>query len=400
MGSWRAALRRGEARGRVFLRSAWAVGEMLFSGKPRLGADDGWLILPRLDGIGDFWLWLPFVHTLQKTFPERRTHLIANALWTELARDTTLFDRITPLYPHKLLRDPAYRRKVWTAIREAPSGILLNTTPRRRIAVEDSIAWFYPASHRVGVAPADAYDALESSYLREWLDKRLYTDIIPPSTALHEWSRYDEYARAMHMPKLDLGIYENVRNRLKAISSCTSETDYLVVLPGASVPYKTIPHTLMKRLLEEVYARTRLPLFILGGKGESPQAHLLRQYLPGVPMKDLTGRLSLTQALMYIEGSVGVIGVDTGLVHVAVSWGKPTLVLMGGGHWGRFFPYPPGFPHQPFILHHFMPCYGCGWFCQYTLSRDKPYPCMTALAQASLQPFYQWLSAISARKTE
>ena len=69
---------------------------MLYLGRPRHAPDEGWLILPRLDGIGDFCLRLPLVATLKKAFPERKIHLLANSLWADLAHSTGLFDKITP----------------------------------------------------------------------------------------------------------------------------------------------------------------------------------------------------------------------------------------------------------------------------------------------------------------
>ncbi len=398
MGSWRAALRRGEARGRVFLRSAWAVGEMLLSGRPRSGTDEGWLILPRLDGIGDFWLWLPFASALQKVFAERKIHLIANALWAELAENIGLFDRITSLYPRKLLRSLAYRQKVWTALQEAPSGILLNTTPRRRIAVEDSLAWFYPASQRQ--ATSGHTDALEPPLLRQQLDTKLYTRIWPyPDKYLHEWQLYAGILHALQGKDLDFDIYIRLKERDWPQVNLSLPA-YIVILPGASVSYKMVPFTLFVDLLRQVVRDLGLPFVFLGGMNEVPYTRQLRERLSLKESQDLTGQISLRESIAVLRGAVGVIGVDTGLTHIAATWKKPTLVLMGGGHWGRFFPYPASFPYQPFILHRPMPCYGCGWFCQYTLSRDKPYPCMTALAQASMEPFYQWLDAISARRTE
>ena len=392
------ALRRGEMKGRVFLRSTWAVGEMLLSGRPRSGADEGWLILPRLDGIGDFWLWLPFASALQKAFPERKVHLIANALWAELAEFTGLFERITPLYPRKLLRSPAYRQKVWTALQEAPSGILLNTTPRRRIAVEDSLAWFYPAPQRQ--TTSGHADALEPRLLRQQLDTRLYTQIWPsPNKDLHEWQLYAGILHTLQVQGLDFDIYARLRERDWPRVNL-SFPDYIAILPGASVSYKMAPFTLFVKLLRQVVKELGIPLVFLGGVNEVPYARQLREGLSLKESRDLTGQISLRESIAVLRGAMGVIGVDTGLTHIAATWDRPTLVLMGGGHWGRFFPYPASFPYQPFILHRPMPCYGCGWFCRYTLSRDKPYPCMATLAQASMDPFYQWLEAISVRKTE
>jgi len=124
----------------------------------------------------------------------------------------------------------------------------------------------------------------------------------------------------------------------------------------------------------------------------------LRKFLPPHRVEDLTGSLTLTESIAVLRQAWGVIGVDTGLTHIAATWGSPALVLMGGGHWGRFFPYPASFPHQPFIMHRPMSCYGCGWFCQHTLSQKAPYPCIATLKQAPMEPFYRWLRAVSARK--
>ena len=382
----------------MFLRSAWAVGEMLFSGKPRPGADDGWLILPRLDGIGDFWLWLPFVSSLKKVFPHRKLHLLANVLWAEPAQLTGLFDRVTPLSPQKLLRSPAYRRQIWALLKTSPPGFLLHTTFRRRIAVEDSLAWFYPASKRY-TSPRTA-DALESPLVAHYLDTVLYDRAVRLSQDFsHQWEGYQAFLSHLGYERLDYTIYI----KLKAIwpgPTLKLPERYLVFLPGAGAAYRKPDPSLVSRLLQTSWERLRIPFLILGTLADRPYVQQAVHLLPCEAVYDLLGYTSLVETLSLITRAEAVIGPETGLTHAAATWDRPTLILMGGGHWGRFFPYPESFSHQPFILRHPMPCYGCGWFCQYTLSRDKPYPCMAALAQASMEPFYQWLSAISARRTE
>jgi ADP-heptose:LPS heptosyltransferase len=395
-GSWRSALRRGEARGRVFLRSTWAAGEMLCLGRPRHAPDEGWLILPRLDGIGDFWLWLPLVATLKKAFPDRKIHLLANSLWADLAHSTGLFDKITPLVPQKLLRSPTYRRQTWALLKKEPPGLLLNTTLRRRIAVEDSLAWFYPASARQSIAGHP--EALEPPSLRHYLEARLYERVWPPpEKATHEWHLYSHIAQILKIAPPDFGVYA----RLLTQSWPEVENPfpaYIVAMPGASVPYKMVPLAVFGDLLREIARKLGLPIVFLGSKKDRPYVQELRKFLPPHRVEDLTGSLALPESIAVLRQAWGVIGVDTGLTHIAATWGSPTLVLMGGGHWGRFFPYPESFPYQPFILHRPMSCYGCGWFCQYTLSQKAPYPCIATLEQAPMEPFYRWLQAVSARK--
>ncbi len=355
--------------------------------------------MPRLDGIGDFWLWLPLVASLRKAFPERKIHLLANSLWTNLAAVTGLFDRITPLSPAKLLRSPFYRRQVWQTLQEAPAGLLLNTTFRRRISVEDSLAWFYPATYRIAVL--NSPDAMEPNPLRKALDEKLYNKLIDIPFDAHEWTRYEHFTQRAGLPRIESAIYEELYAVFGQKAPHFTQTErFIAVVVGAAAAYRLPSPAYRARLLEQTWAATGLPLVFLGAKAEEQPAETLQKLLSSAPVQSLVGQLSLTEAVACLRGAAGIIGVETGLTHIAATWGKPTLVLMGGGHWGRFFPYPPEFPHQPFLLYQLMPCYGCGWFCHYTLSREKPYPCVAKIAEASMEPFYQWLSAISARKTE
>jgi hypothetical protein len=179
---------------------------MLCLGRPRHAPDEDWFILPRLDGIGDFWLWLPLVATLKKAFPDRKIHLLANSLWADLAHSTGLFDKITPLVPQKLLRSPTYRRQTWTLLKKESPVLLLNTTFHRRIAVEDSLAWFYPASERQSITGHP--EALEPSSLRHYLEAWLYEQVWPsPEKAPHEWHLYAHIAQILKIAPPDFGVY-------------------------------------------------------------------------------------------------------------------------------------------------------------------------------------------------
>jgi ADP-heptose:LPS heptosyltransferase len=56
-----------------------------------------------------------------------------------------------------------------------------------------------------------------------------------------------------------------------------------------------------------------------------------------------------------------MLSVDTGLAHVAVAQRVPTVVLVGGGSPGRFFPWPNARDHV--VLNNAMPCDGCNNKC-------------------------------------
>jgi len=52
---------------------------------------------------------------------------------------------------------------------------------------------------------------------------------------------------------------------------------------------------------------------------------------------------------------------ETGLAHIACAVGTPNVILLGGGHFGRFMPYSGLRP----LLHFHLIAFGCDWKCKY-----------------------------------
>jgi hypothetical protein len=55
------------------------------------------------------------------------------------------------------------------------------------------------------------------------------------------------------------------------------------------------------------------------------------------------------------------------------------VCILGGGHFGRFLPYPAGATgHGPVPLPVYTPmdCFGCDWHCRYPVDPGQPYPCL------------------------
>ena len=97
---------------------------------------------------------------------------------------------------------------------------------------------------------------------------------------------------------------------------------------------------------------------LVGGKGEKvPQD--LRLVLPA-KVRDLRGQTTLEELAQEIAQADLYLGVDTGPTHLALALGKPTVVVLGGGDYGRFFPYG-----QARVVTHRMDCFQCHWECKY-----------------------------------
>ncbi len=81
----------------------------------------------------------------------------------------------------------------------------------------------------------------------------------------------------------------------------------------------------------------------------------------GVKAINLAGKTTLRQTAAIVKRCCLGIGADTGTAHIACAVGTPHVVLLGGGHFGRFLPYSP----LTSVVCLPLECYGCNWHCRY-----------------------------------
>ncbi|MDD2338360.1 MAG: glycosyltransferase family 9 protein, partial [Geobacteraceae bacterium] len=120
--------------------------------------------------------------------------------------------------------------------------------------------------------------------------------------------------------------------------------------------YERYPEALKGPLMEN-----GLSVIMFGGAGEKDlNSRLLGQL--GVRGVNAAGETTIRQTAAIIRRCRIGIGADTGTAHIACAVGTPHVVLLWGGHFGRFFPY------SPFTSVVCLPldCYGCNWKCPYT----------------------------------
>ena len=96
----------------------------------------------------------------------------------------------------------------------------------------------------------------------------------------------------------------------------------------------------------------------------------------GMPVLNLAGQTTLRQVAALLRRARMMVGVDTGTAHLAAAVGIPHVVILGGGHFGRFFPYSP----LGTIVCLPLDCYLCNWECQY----EKPY-CISDISLRTIE---------------
>lgn len=78
---------------------------------------------------------------------------------------------------------------------------------------------------------------------------------------------------------------------------------------------------------------------------------------------NLCNKTSVILLSKVIEDANMLIGTDSCAIHIAAAVGTNNLCIMGGGQYGRFYPY--GDLNINKIIFSKMECYGCEWRCKY-----------------------------------
>lgn len=347
------------------------------------------VVFLRLDRVGDFVLATPMIQALRAHFRAEGVTLAGNELWRDLAiwlntnqvLGGDLFDHFYPVHPEELV-SAAYFAEVAAALRE--SSAVINLTASRTNAADKLVAT-HPGN-RIG-AETDGVNQLR---LQRRLNDRRYTRLLPLSGAAAEWERNRDFAAALcgdagtaarpplwRVPdELADSALERIERRYPALRR---GRPLAVVSPYTSVRLKDWPEQNFAALIRALAGNATV--VVAGAEGDRQRAQRLLA-AAGSPENtlDLTGEIGLVQLTALIRrASVSVSG-DTAAAHIASAVGTPAVVVLGGGHYGRFFPYesPHGAGNNVFLTHA-MPCYHCNWTCRYRLMRDTPAPCVAGV---------------------
>ncbi len=103
------------------------------------------------------------------------------------------------------------------------------------------------------------------------------------------------------------------------------EAPYVVVAPFTTRPQKHWTHAHWRALIGRLSAAGH-QVACLGGPGDREEAVAL---LDGLPVLNWVGNYPLGVSASLVKQAVAVIGVDTGLTHMGIAAGIPTVALFG-----------------------------------------------------------------------
>jgi heptosyltransferase-1 len=103
---------------------------------------------------------------------------------------------------------------------------------------------------------------------------------------------------------------------------------FFVALPFTTTPQKHWREDRWAQVMDRVAEELGLPTVVLGGPEDKEAMDRITGFASSEPTS-LVGETTLTQASAMVERASLVIGVDTGLSHMAIAFDRPTVTIFG-----------------------------------------------------------------------
>lgn len=327
----------------------------------------------RLDQIGDFILWFESARALRRYYQGQRIVLIANEIFAELARALPFWDEVVAINVRRYKTDFFYRFRVHGEIAGLGISTLLNPTYSRVILSDDSISRATRAPIRVGFAG----NLSNQSAMAKRVSNRWYTRLISSDSAeKHELLRNEDFLLGLdnsyEMENEAIAFSPQLLVEKRAINR-----PYAVLFVGASWDARRWPSRNYVLISQEINRRFELDVVLCGSVSEISLGHEITAVLGQAWCHDFVGKTTLNELFPLVYNSRLVIANETSGAHIAAVLQVPSVCIVGGGHFGRFLPYPSGGSYRaPLAVFNKMDCFGCNWNCIYPKVDGKAIPCI------------------------
>jgi ADP-heptose:LPS heptosyltransferase len=263
-------------------------------------------------GLGDLLAGVPALRALRAAFPDDDHVLAAPAALAPLGRLTGALDAVVAVGPLAPLPTGLHRSDLVVNLHgRGPQShrVALAARPRRLIAFR------HPAVPETAGAP-------------RWREHE------------HERERWCRLLRESAIP----ADPEDLRLPVPAVEPHPEAVGATIVHPGAAAPSRRWPAERFAALARAERRRGR-EVVVTGSAAERPLAEWVAR-LAGLPERQvLAGSCDLLGLAADVAAAARVVSGDTGIAHLAVAFGVPSLTLFGPvdpAEWGP----PPGPRHH------------------------------------------------------
>ena len=315
----------------------------------------------RTDSIGDNVLAASMLPHIRTKYKSARIVVVCQEHIAELYEACPFVDDIMSFERKRVYEDEQYRTSISQRLRGLNADIAMNCVYSRE-PLTDFFAIEGWAKQRI------AFNGDLCNIEAEIRDKhnRLYTRLIPSDgESKTELERHKDFLMAIGIGVDSLGPMiwttsddEEFADEFFEKNRLNSEKT-IALFAGAQ--YEVRMYSQYGRALSEICKSGGFSVIALGAADERK---INEQNLSMVDIRtfNLCGQTTIRQAAAILKRCRLAVGSETGLAHISCAAGTRNVVLLGGGHFGRFMPYS----YLTSVVCLPLDCYGCNWKCKYS----------------------------------
>ncbi len=295
----------------------------------------GKLLFIRPGGIGDAVLLVPAIINLKSEYPGAVIHVLAEK------RNAAVFS-LCPGVAEIFCYDE-------------PGGVAA-VLRRKYDAVIDSEQW-----HRLSAVVARMTGAAKTVGFATNERKRLFSHPVPYNQEDYEIHSFLHLLKPFlpagtgpttAAPFLKLPL-SSVRKAEELLGDF-AQSRYVVIFPGASIPERRWGQGRYAEVARRL-GEKGVPVVVVGGEGECSDGEAIVARIRGL---NLAGKASLAETAAVINKGAVLVSGDSGVLHIGVGLGKPTVSLFGPGIAEKWA--PRGGDH--IVINKCLPCAPCTQF--------------------------------------
>ncbi len=309
------------------------------------------ILVVRLSARGDVVLASPLAGAIRRAFPSARLTWIAEERTADMIRHNPHLDDV--IVWRRASWKQMFRQGRWVALIHEALRFLDDLRSRRFDVALDAqgllrsgaVAFLSGARVRIGLNSKEGSGLLMTRVVRA-KDGRA---VAAANARFAEALGLDASDFALEIPR---GADEKAAAR-RLIAEEGLGDGFVAACPFTTRFYKHWFEDRWASLLARLPETTGLPVALLGGPADRPAANRILEAVEG-PVADFVGRTTLGEAAALVERCAALVGVDTGMTHMAHAFRRPAVALFGSNT-----PYldPPG--PQAVVLHSGRECAPC-----------------------------------------
>ena len=326
------------------------------------------LLIIKTDAIGDYILFRNFIEVISqsKQYKDYEIDLVCNTLCKDIALtyDAGFVNEFFFIKPDDLYHSPLQTLKLgWKLFRRNYETVLQPSFARTFI--NDGLAGLTVAKQTIGFE-GDT-ERIAPKYKTQ--TDKFYTELFPCAESLiFEFDRTRFFFESLLKQVVELygpSIQYNVTNQ-----------QGIIIFPGAGVVKRSWEKEKFLELIKLIKTQTDQTIYLAGGPSEISIGNYLETELPDGSLINLSNNTTLPQLIDIVGNASLIISNETSAVHIAAATNTKCVCILGGGHFGRFAPYPEYTLSKPHCVYYKMDCYNCNWNCKFITAETEPYPCI------------------------